>query len=174
MDKRWMAMVMGALLVGMLAGGVVWARPGQSAQAADATRRITIPAAFFHPANEIYDYWNNGDYLEMNSGIGAFTAPVVFPCLPSVTVERIIFSVRDQHTDEDACVTLYRTKPNKGTKNQMGLVCSSGSQPGVINYTDDTIDYPVVWPSNGPYLYLVIEGLNVEVYGVRIEYKRNI
>jgi len=51
MDKRWMAVVMGALLVGILVGGVAWARPDQSPQAADHLRKLTIPAAFFHPSD---------------------------------------------------------------------------------------------------------------------------
>jgi hypothetical protein len=173
MDKRWMAVVMGALLVGILIGGVVWARPNQSAQAADHLRKVTVPAAFFHPANNDDDC-QYGEYeLYMNSGSGTFTAPVVFPCLPAVTVEKLIFSVDDQAT-QNACVTLYRTKPNQGNQKQMANVCSSGSGPGVVNYTDDTIDYPVVWPSNGPYLMLSIFGPNIDVYGVQIEYRRNV
>jgi hypothetical protein len=174
MNKRWMAVVMGALLVGILLGGVVWAKPDQSVQAADATRRLTVPAAFFHTMSPGYNYWNNGDQISTDSGGATFTAPVVFPCLPSVTVERIILSVKDQNGSVNACAQLYRTKPNKGTQKQMAIACSAGSQPGVINYTDDTIDGPVVWPSHGPYLLLSIGGANIEVYGVRIEYKRNI
>jgi hypothetical protein len=174
MNKRWMAVVMGALLVGILVGGVVWARPGQSAQAADITRRLTVPAAFFHPVQDGMSYYNTGVELHMTSGSGIYTAPVVFPCLPAVTVERIIFSVEDQNSGVNACVTMYRTKPNKGNEKEMASVCSSGSGPGVINYTDDTIDYPVVWPSNGPYLWLNIPGTGMKVYGVRVEYKRNV
>jgi hypothetical protein len=176
MSRHWMAVVMGALLVGVLVGEVVRARPDHSAQAADVTRRVTVPAAFFHPNDEGLDYWNNGNYVEMQSGQGIFTAPVVFPCLSSVTVERIILSVKDQNSGgiANACVTLYRTKPNKGIENKMASVCSSGAQPGIINYTDDTVDYPEVWPSHGPYLWLELYGTNIEVYGVRIEYKRNV
>jgi hypothetical protein len=174
MNKRWMAVVMGALLVGILVGGVMRARPHQTVQAADITRRLTVPAAFFHPATDDYDFGNNGLALWVYSGDGVFTAPVVFPCLPSVTVERIILSVRDQNGSANACVKLYRSRPNKGNEKEMASQCSGGSQPGVINYTDDTIDYPVVWPSHGPYLYLTIGGTNIDVYGVRVEYKRNI
>jgi len=174
MEKRWMAVVMGALLVGILVGGVVWARPGQSVQAADHLRRLTVPAAFFHPADDGLDYWNNGGFVRMESGNGTFSAPVVFPCLPAVTVERIVFSVKDQNAANNACATLYRTKPNKGTEVVMAAVCSTGSQAGVINYTDDTVDNAVVWPSQGPYLWLNIGGTSIDVYGVRIEYKRNI
>jgi len=176
MDKRWMAVVMGALLVGILVGGVAWARPDQSPQAADHLRKLTIPAAFFHPSDPTYNYWNDGDFIWTDSSGGYFTAPVVFPCLPSVTVERVILSVRDENagTYDDACVCLYRTKPNKGTQRQLANVCSTGSQPGVINYTDDTIANPVVWPSQGPYLLLEIYGDSVNVYGVQIEYRRNI
>jgi hypothetical protein len=114
--KRSIAMVMGAMLVGILVGGVIWARPDQRAQAADSTRRVTVPAAFFHPNDEGLDYLNNGNYVEIESGQGIFTAPVVFPCLPSVTVERIILSVRDQNGTGigNACVSLYRETDGLG------------------------------------------------------------
>jgi len=176
MDKRWMAMVMGALLVGILVGGVVWARPGQSAQAADHLRKLTIPPAFFHPNLPGVDYANGGNRMWVNSGIGEFFAPVVFPCLPSVTVERVILTANDQHSGlgADACVYLYRTKPSQGIKKQMAFVCSSGSGAGAVEYIDDSINYPVVWPSQGPYVLLGIYGTDIKVYGIQIEYKRNI
>jgi hypothetical protein len=173
MKRRWTAAAMGAILVGILVAGVVCARPDQSAQAADATRKLTIPAAFFHPRDPTCYYWNNGNYIWTDSNGGSFTAPVVFPCIPSVTVERITLSVRDQNVCGDAGVSLYRTKPNKGTQKMMASVCSTGSQPDVVNYTSDTIDHPLVWPSQGPYLLLSITGESVTVYGVQIEYKRN-
>jgi hypothetical protein len=170
MNKRWMAVVTGALLVGILIGGVVWARPGQSAQAAGHLRRLTVPAASFHPTSPGWDYANTGQWVVVSPSMGSFTAPVVFPCLNKVVVERIIFSVKDQNGSANACVGLYRTKPNKGTEKEMAYQCSAGNQPGVINYTDDTIDGPTVWPSNGPYLHLWMYGDNIDVYGVRIEY----
>jgi hypothetical protein len=94
MNKRWMAVVMGALLVGALIG-VVWVRPGQSAQAAGGTRKVNIPAALFQPIREGRDWWWRSDHLEMNTGLGEFVAPVMFPCLSSVTVERIILYAYD-------------------------------------------------------------------------------
>jgi hypothetical protein len=173
MNKPWIAVVMSALTVGVMVGGVVWGRPSQSAQAAGGTRKLTIPAAFFHTMSLGYNYWNNGDQITTDSGGATFTAPVVFPCQYAVRVERIILSVKDQNGSVNACVQLYRTKPSKGTQNQMPIACSAGSQPGVINYTEDTIDIPVVTPSHGPYLLLNIGGANIEVYGVQIEYKKN-
>ncbi len=109
----------------------------------------------------------------MSSGSGAFTAPVIFPSLGSVTVERIIFSVRDQNATNNACVSLWRTKPDKGIRKQMAWLCSSGSQISVVNYTNDTIKPAVVLSGHGAYLYLDVNGSSMDVYGVRIEYKVN-
>jgi hypothetical protein len=174
MNKRWITVVMGAILVGVLVGAVTWARPGRSAQAADHLRRLTVPAAFFHPNLPGVDYANGGDQIWLYSGTGEFLAPVVFPCLPSVTVERVILTVDDQHGSANACVWMYRTKPSRRTEKLMASVCSSGSGAGVVDYIDDSIVYPEVWPSNGPYLWLAIYGTNINVYGVQIEYRRNI
>jgi hypothetical protein len=169
MKKGWMAVVMGALLVGTLIG-VVWARPGQGAQAAGGTRKLTIPAAFFHPVNGDEDYENTGNAVWVKTFSGAFVAPVVFPCKKAVTVERVILSVSDFNGTEDACVSLYRTKPSKGTGKLMAHVCSADSPPGVTNYTDDTISSPRIWPGHGPFLRLDVGGTNIAVFGVRIEY----
>jgi len=88
-------------------------------------------------------------------------------------VERIIFSVRDQNATNNACVSLWRTKPDKGIRKQMAWLCSSGSQISVVNYTNDTIKPAVVLSGHGAYLYLDVNGSSMDVYGVRIEYKVN-
>ena len=78
MKKASMAIMLAALLVATIVG-VVWARPNQSPQAADIIRKITIPAAFFHPYQDGIDYNNRGVWLAVDSSNGRFTAPVVFP-----------------------------------------------------------------------------------------------
>jgi hypothetical protein len=172
MERRWMAVVMGALLVGTLIG-VVWVRPGQSAQAAGATHKLTIPAASFHPIDDGQDYVNNGVVVWTNSSDARFSAPVVFPCQYAVRVERIIFSAWDQNASGNACVSLWRVKPDKGTRKQMTWVCSSGSQTSVVNYTNNSVNPAVVLSSHGLYLFLDINGSSIDVYGVQIEYKKN-
>jgi hypothetical protein len=136
---------------------VVSARPNQSPQAADITRKITIPAAFFHPNRDGLNWTNQGVWLAVDSGIGNFTAPVVFPTLSAVTVKKVTLSVTDNNAGSDACVGLYRTGPKTLTEALMAWVCSTGSG-GATNYDDNTIDYGTVWPSHGPYLSLGIQG----------------
>jgi hypothetical protein len=109
---------------------VVWARPNQSPQAADITRKVTIPAAFFHPKMDGLDWNNTGVWLALDSGSGIFTAPVVFPTLSAVTVKKITLSVTDNNAASDACVSMYRTSPKNLTEVQMAGVCSAGSGGG--------------------------------------------
>jgi len=171
MKKASMAIMLAALLVATIVG-VVWARPNQSPQAADIIRKITIPAAFFHPRYDGIDYSNAGMCLAVDSGSGGFTAPVVFPTLSAVTVKKITLSVTDNNAGSDACIAMYRTSPKNLTESGMAAVCSAGSG-GATSYDDNTIDNAVVWPAHGPYLWLDIYGTNIRVYGVTIEYQRN-
>jgi len=172
-EKSWIVVVVCALLLGTFVG-VVWARPNDRPETRDITRKITIPGAFFHP-HEHGDYWHNeGFEIEVPSGASIFTAPVVFPCLPSVTVERLILYVEDNNGSANACAYLYRTRPPKGDQAQMGQICSSGTTLVVEPFIDSSINPNVVWPGHGAYIRLEIDGPSVYVHGVRVEYHRNI
>ena len=171
--KSWMAVVMGVILVGTLVG-VVWARPNDRPEAQDITRKITVPAGFFHAAIDGIDWVNLGPYIKMTSGPGIFTAPVVFPCLPSVTVERLTLYVEDNNSSWNACAALERTRPQQGDQAQMAHVCSNGTTTGVQPFTDGSISPDVVWPSHGVYAWINIDGTSIYVHAVRIEYHRNL
>ena len=171
--KSWMAALVGAILLGTLAG-VVWARPRDRPEAQDITRKITVPGAFFRPVEEGMDWYNDGRYIRMDSGDGTFAAPVVFPCLPSVTVERLILYADDTHGTYDACAYLYRTRPHIGDEAVMGEACSSGTTTGVQPFIDSSISPNVVWPAHGVYIWLRIFGQKINVHAVRVEYHRNI
>jgi hypothetical protein len=173
LNKSWMAVVAAALLLGTLVG-VIWARPHDRPQAQDITRKVTVPGAFFHPSQEGVHWLNYGEYIKLLSGSATFSAPVVFPCLPSVTVERMIFYVDDQDGLDDSCVTLHRSRPWQGDSVMMGSICSSDTTTGVQAFTTSNIYNAVVWPSHGVYMELVIDGNSIKVYGVRVEYHRNI
>ena len=166
-NKTWMSVVVAALLLGGLVG-VVWARPKESPQSADIVRRVTIPAGFFHPAEDGLNWLNDGAL----AGQGAYTAPVVFPCLSPVTVKKITLSVEDHNASADACVSLHRMRPKRLRQWEMAMACSTGSVGGAINYDDSSIEYAQVWPADGPYLWLGIGGPSILVYGVTIEYQR--
>ena len=171
--KSWMAIAMGTLLVTTLAG-VVWASPNDRPQTADITRKITIPGGFFIPYEDGLDWHNDGRYIRMESGAGWFTAPVVFPCLPSVTVESLTLYAHDTSMADDARVWLYRTRPDEGYEQEMGYIFTGGTTVDVGEFVDGGINFPVVWPSHGVYLWLEIEGPGIDVWGVKIEYHRNI
>jgi len=166
-----MAIVLAALLVATMVGAV-WAIPSRGAQAADIVRKVTIPAAFFHPTTDGMSYSNYGAYIALGGGTNAtFTAPVVFPTLSAVTVKKITLSVKDNNGSYNACVTLYRTSPKNLSEATMATACSTGSM-GQTTYDDDTIDHAVVYPAHGPYLKLTIGAAAIDVYGVTIECQR--
>ena len=171
--KSWMAVVMGALLVGTLVG-VVWARPNERPEAQDITRKVTMTAGEFIPTTDNWDYSNNGNFVNCASGSCNFSAPIVFPCLPSVTVERIKLHVRDNNGSARAVATLYRAYPTTGVEVWLGDAESpTGSSGAIKTYTSDPIN-KVVWPSQRAYIWLTIGGTSIDVYGVTVEYHRNI
>jgi hypothetical protein len=173
LKKTWMALAVGALLLCTLAG-VVWARPHERPQAQDITRKVTLTGGDFVRAKEGDKGFNDGTYLRCDIGECYFVAPVVFPCLPSVTVERIKLHVRDNNGTRAASAMLYRSNPPSGSAVLLGTVASP---PGVVGhlqtYTSDPID-EVVWPSQKAILWITIGGQSISVYGVTVEYHRNI
>jgi hypothetical protein len=172
-NKSWMALVAAALLLGTLVG-VVWARPNGRPGAADITRKVTLTAGDFIPADDARDWYNFGTYVECSTGNCVFTAPVVFPCLPSVTVERFKLHADDNNGGQQAVATLFRSRPSTGSNAYFGVAASPpATGAGLETYTSSEIN-KVVWPSQRAYLWLVIGGPDIDVYGVTVEYHRNI
>ena len=170
--KSWIAVVVGALLLGTLVGAV-WARPHDRPQAQDITRKVSLGASDFIPNDEGNDWYNNGDRIWCQSGSCNFTAPVVFPCLPSVTVERILLHVKDDNGSALARAELYRLNLNNGGEAQLGWVESPMGTGGYQPWSSGTINQ-VVWPSQRAYIWLFIQSTNIDVGGVTVEYHRNI
>jgi hypothetical protein len=105
MKKAWMAMVLGALLLGTMAGAV-WARPKQMLAG---NRKLAIGPAAFEPAFDGYDYqiitWEMGKdtaYMSTTGDYDEYVAPVVFPTLSPVTVKKITLIVNDMN-ETDRC-----------------------------------------------------------------------
>ena len=166
LKRSWMAMLMGMLLLGTLVGAV-WARPQNRPEAQNTTRRVTIPGAFFNPVSDLVDSYNSGNKIYMLTAYGHFTAPVVFPCLSPVTVERLILYADDGNPAMNACAELHRTRLPQGADVPLGWVCSpAGTTTGVQPFIDDTISPNVVWPAHGVYVWIEIGGPNIDVYGV--------
>ena len=170
--RSWMAMVMGALLLGALVG-VVWARPHDRPETQDITRKVTLTGADFIPSDESADWSNSGDYAYCNIGSCIYTAPVVFPCLPSVTVERIKLHVCDTNGGAAATASLRRTYPPTGADVLLGSATSTGCTPDPETITSSPINQ-VVWPSQRAYIWLDIGDKYIKVHGVTVEYHRNI
>ena len=171
--KPWKALAVGMVVVVAITG-LVWAGPNSTPSEQDITRRVTIPGGFFIPYEDGLDWHNDGRYIRMDSGSGWFTAPVVFPCLPSVTVESLTLYAKDTNAADDARIKLFRTRPDNGIEQEMAYIFTGGTTVDVGEFVDSGINFPVVWPSQGVYLWLDIEGPAIIVYGVKIEYHRNI
>ena len=172
-NKSWMAVMAAVLLVAMLAG-VVWARPNDKPQAQDITRKVTLTGGDFIPAYDYNNWSNGGGYVMCSLGNCSYTAPVVFPCLPSVTVERIKLHVNDPSADEWASATLARAYPSTGADVPLGNVISPyGISGGLRTYTSPNINQ-VVWPSQKAFIRLYIGDTGILAYGVTVEYHRNI
>lgn len=173
MKKAWIAAVLGALLIGTLVG-VVWARPNGSPQAAVTTRKVTLTGADFVSSVDDWDYWNYGDCVLCGSGPCEFVAPVAFPTLSAVTVERIRLHVNDWNDTASATATLYRGNPSQGPGVQWAAVSSpTGSSNGLHTYNSAAVN-KVVWPSQRAYIRLSLPaGGAMGVYGVTVEYHVN-
>ena len=181
--KSWIAVLCGALLMATLVG-VVWARPNARPQAAATTKRITIPAGWFHPVGSGYSWRSFGYYTVsyLNQTSVFFHAPVVFPSGgQKFTVEKIALYAYDENGpaqgNKNACVYLYKTNPLVGATSQpamMASVCSTGSSAtDPRTFTTTTIASNPITTARGAYLRLEIEdNTDLLVYGVRIWYHK--
>jgi hypothetical protein len=171
--KSWMAVAAAGVLLGTLVG-VVWARPNDRPGAVESTRRVTLTGADLIPTTNYWDYKNSGGSVKCLTGECIFTAPIVFPCLSSVTVERIKLHVNDTDDVEAAYADLWRANPSTGANDYWAEVKSpAGTSGGLKTYTSGAIN-KVVSPSQRAYICVAITGPNIYVYGVTVEYHRNI
>jgi len=175
MKKAWMAMVLGALLLGTMAGAV-WARPKQMLAG---NRKLAIGPAAFEPAFDGYDYqiitWEMGKdtaYMSTTGDYDEYVAPVVFPTLSPVTVKKITLIVNDMNETDRCRALLYRGNPDKMNAAEMAIVKSELSAPAPLRYSVDTIQNATVWPSHAPVVRLELRQ-NMKFYGVIIEYQVN-
>jgi hypothetical protein len=168
-----MAVVAPALLLGALVG-VVWARPQNRPRSADSLRKVTLAGSDFISHHDAANWWNDGGYVMCQGASCSFTAPVVFPCLPSVDVVRVRLHVTDSNATWTAIARIYRAYPPTGADVWLGEAESPpGTSGGVRTYTSANINQ-TVWPSQRAYIWLVINGPSIYVHGVTVEYRRNI
>ena len=159
-NKSWMAAVAGILLVGTLVG-VVWARPHDRPQAKDITRKVTLAGADFIPRDDADNWWSNGNYVMCQADSCSYHAPVVFPCLPSVTVERVKLHVDDANATAYATASLMRAYPRAGGVIYLATVASPYQASGFIKTYSSSDINQVVWPSQRAYVSLPTHGPNV-------------
>jgi len=173
MKKAWIAVVLGALLVGTLVG-VVWARPNNRPSTAEPTRKITLAGADFIPTQDDWDYADVAQYITCDSGTCNFTAPIDFPTLGAVTVERIKLHVDDDNNPGFAYARLHRLSPSTGAAGDWGMASSPiGVSGGLQTFTGADTNR-VVWPSQRAFIWLYIGSPDIDVYGVTVEYHRNV
>ena len=172
-NKSWMALVAAALLLGTLVA-VVWARPNDRPQGADITRKVTLTGAEFIVGGAGQQWSTDGNTVSCVTGSCYFVAPVVFPCLPSVTVERIRLHVLDGNGSAKAIATFWRDTPPTGSNRfYQSAVSPVGTTVGTQTFDSSPIN-AVVWPSQGAVVSLEIGGPGIFVFGVTVEYHRNI
>jgi len=165
-NRLWIPVLVG-LLVAALAGPTA----GGAATAVEpriTTASIMIPAGAFIPT-ENSDYFNYGEYLAVASGSGSFTAPLSFP-VPIVNIKKITAYAYDNSGGASVCVSLYRARPIDASEDYTGQVCTvDASAP---QYATTTVIDPrrANTAFHAPYLWVVISGPTVELYGVKINY----
>ena len=167
--KLWIAVLVGMLLVLSLAGEA----GARERAAVSAWKYVTVPAGWFHPTDDGYDWNNNGVSIEVNSGAAWFIAPVVFPGSGAVTVKKVTLYAYDNNGTDDVNVRLYKTNPYTGTETNMARAESSGASTTVPRvFSDNTIVGPMIVRSRGAYLWLQFpaSSSSLTVYGVKIAY----
>ena len=179
--KTGIGLLLGGLLLATLVG-VVWARPQGSPATHDTAHKldtpkahhagfhytVTIPGAHFHPRQDGYAWYNDGECIRVGSGVGRFHAAV--PMLPgNRTVESLTMYVMDNNASWDAWGRLFRTKTD-GTRQEMAKVESSGSSASIRSFSDTSISPSTIWGGHGAYLRLSIAGTSISVYSVQIKY----
>lgn len=170
-NRSWMAVVAAALLLGTLAG-VVWARPNDNPTTQTRkTRKVYVAAADFIPKSNDFEYSNLGKTVSCDSENCFFLAPVVFPCLNAVTVERIRLRAQSGSGDWTPAVVLYRAAPS-GNEVYLGEVeCPNTETQAPQTCTSPDINQ-VVWPSQRAYIWLWVPSSHL-VWGVTVEYHPN-
>jgi hypothetical protein len=167
-SRLWIPMLVGLLVAGLLGVG------GGGAVAAETrvtTASIMIPAAAFIPAQDDYDYTNNGYGLQVTSGTGGFIAPLSFP-VPVVNIKRITLYAYDNDPSNQVCVKLYRARPADADRdNTGGSLCTSDvyTAPQVL-YQTAFNPRRVTTASQSAYLWVGLYGPTVALYGVKVTY----
>lgn len=168
--KWWVAVLLGLLLMATLVG-VMFARPGARPNAG-ASKTLTVPAAAFVPIKDDMDWYNNGSYIQLDSGTGVFIASVQFP--GRVTVESITLYAYDNNGSAQVCAYLFRSTPPTGNEESMAGVCSTGaSDTDPRLFTTTLISPNRVTRRHGVYLEIMFYGSSdLRVYGVKIKHAK--
>lgn len=171
--KRFLVpVVLGVLLLPLLVG------PTGGAPLGAVVKTLAVSAADCYPCEDDVDYENYGIYLKGTHGTGQvhFICPVKFPEYGKHRVRAITMCVYDQHTWKDYDVFAFALRHNllQGTATTMGTVRSTGSsatKPRCFTIKGAKINPKVLYPKNGMYFRVIMEGHNnLWLFGFRVKY----
>ncbi|MFH1329772.1 MAG: hypothetical protein ABIJ48_03835 [Actinomycetota bacterium] len=166
--RLWVPVLVG-LLVAVLLGVPGSGDQAQAALESRAGGKIMIPAAAFIPNSDNWDFDNSGYYLEMSSGNGVFTAPLLFP-VPVVNIKKIILYAYDNSGTGQVYAAVYRASPPTSNEIHLGSVWTTDStaNPQVVS-TSAISPRRVNTALVGPYLWVTI-GPGTRFFGVSVLY----
>jgi hypothetical protein len=160
--RLWVPVLAGLLAAGLLgvgSGGAVAVEPRT------VTESIMVSAATFTPSGDNWDYDNNGSYLILRTGPGAFSAPLSLP-VAAVNIKRITL-----YAQRGVCVHLFRSRPAAATFDHAGMVCTADSTAASQTvHTTEISPRQVNTEFHSPYLWVYLSEPNVYFYGVKITY----
>jgi hypothetical protein len=132
------------------------------------TSYIAVAAGAFHPAEDGYDFRNDGRELwNTDNYSDNYVAPVQLP--HGATVTKLTFHWWDSSEDDGSC-SLYRIDL-AGGESQMATAFTSGSSATPDSSEDSTINLAIVDNSQyAYYLWLHLPTSVVAAYGAVIEY----
>jgi hypothetical protein len=169
----WIPLVLGALLMSTVVG-VAGARPSARPQQ-QAWRVLTITSSHCVPEKEDTDFSHAGNGLWCLSGICNLLCPVHFPAageqaVGAVNVKRVTLFVHDNWDGQRAIAELSKLYPPTGVFHLMAKAESADKANNPQAAIDTSIDNNPVYRTQGPTIWLVVDGANIRVCGIFVHY----
>jgi hypothetical protein len=171
--RLWMSLLVGLLLMATVVG-VASARPDARPQQ-QAWRVLAIPSTFCGPQNRNTDFQHAGNSVKCVSGTCHLVCPVHFPAageqaVGAVNVKRLTMFVYDNWSGETATAQLSKSYSPTGSFQGMATAGSVDKANNPQAAVDTSIDYNPVYRTQGPFIWLVVNGDNIRVNGFFVHY----